>query len=96
MGHYGTLGDGAMVNSAHFGGCSSPESWHDPSSGTLAIVPPSPELDPVEARRGLFVRRDRPAARALNRNVERVFNPDKRPALGTAEAGAGSVTRDLK
>jgi len=67
-----------MANSAHFGGCSSPESWHDPSSGTLAIVPPSPELDPVEARRGLFVRRDRPAARALNRNVERVFNPDRK------------------
>ena len=27
--------------------------------------------------------------RALNRHVERVFNPDRRPALGTAETGAG-------
>jgi hypothetical protein len=30
------------------------ESWHDPSRVTLAIVPPSPELDPVEVRWGLF------------------------------------------
>ena len=38
MGHFGMLGDGAMANTAHFGGCSSPESWHDPSGGTLAIL----------------------------------------------------------
>jgi hypothetical protein len=32
--------------------------------------------------------------RALNRHVERVFNADReRPALGTAEAGAGSMTQ---
>jgi hypothetical protein len=31
------------------------ESWHHPPRGTLAIVPRSPELDPVEVRRGLFV-----------------------------------------
>ena len=30
--------------------------------------------------------------RALNRHVERVFNPDRKGhALGTAEAGAGSM-----
>jgi hypothetical protein len=32
--------------------------------------------------------------RALNRDVERVFNPDrKESALGTAQASAGSMTR---
>jgi hypothetical protein len=32
-----------------------------------------------------------------DRHVERVFNPDRKdPHLGTAEAGAGSMTRGLK
>jgi hypothetical protein len=35
--------------------------------------------------------------RALNRHVKRVFHPrPERPALGTSEAGAGSMTRGLK
>ena len=50
MGHYGTLDREAMVNSAHFGGCSSPESWHDPSCGTLATCRLLPNLTP--SRRG--------------------------------------------
>jgi hypothetical protein len=35
--------------------------------------------------------------RALNRHVERLFNPDRKdPHLGAAEARAGSMTRGLK
>jgi len=35
------------------------ESWHDLSGGAFVISRRSPELDPVEARRGLFARRTR-------------------------------------
>jgi len=44
------------------------ESWHDPSRGTSAIVPPSPELGPVWVRRGPFVR-ERSGLRLLQLHV---------------------------
>jgi hypothetical protein len=82
MGHYGTLDREAMVNSAHFGGCSSPESWHDPSCGTLATCRLLPNLTPSR-RGGVFSFAEIGMLRVLSRHVERVFNPF--PALRSTE-----------
>ena len=64
-----------------------------PSGGTAAILCRLlPNLTP--SRRGSFSSRRMGLLLALNRHVERVFNPDRKDHhWGAPEAGAGSMTR---